>query len=222
MSEEAVQLAKKVKKLDTRIEQMRLNDDRVLAEGGIRAERYQPMAPRFEREREKLLERLRTLEEREGKIYYEDPDALPMSDYAADDDGEFEKVDLLSHREAMEEFQSPPTSTDYQLGYATRGRQKANEAAKKEWGLDQEEDSDLEQGDIAQKMMEREQRRKLRKGSKKSTTSRVVITKSWNRPEPSWEGYSQVILVGLFLFVAYAGAFIYAVYGDTTNIPTPW
>lgn len=111
MSEEAINLTQKIKQLDKRIKQFRANDERILAEGGARANSYMPMAPKAEREREKLLKRLRQLEERQGRIFYEDPNEIAPVEEAAGPDEETGtgKIKLQDRADQINEWTSPPT-----------------------------------------------------------------------------------------------------------------
>lgn len=118
MSEEAMKLASKIRQLDKRIVKFRENDERIMREGGARAESYIPMAPRAERDREKALTRLRQLEEREGRVYYYEPEEeLPEEldpspgidepdDELMNEDG---TVKLQDRSEQIDEWTSPPT-----------------------------------------------------------------------------------------------------------------
>jgi hypothetical protein len=67
MSDEAVKLALKIKDLDRKIVQFKANDQLRIDQGEVPGETFFPLAPRYEKERLKALERLRTLEGREGK-----------------------------------------------------------------------------------------------------------------------------------------------------------
>lgn len=194
MSEEAVQIVKKLKQLDKRIAQFRANDERILRDGGVRSQNYVPMAPRAEREKEKLVERVRYLEEREGKTYYTDPDLYP---YGAppDDYDSTDKVSLLSREEALEEFASPPTSTDYQTGFAKPGRQRASTRS----------------GNAGV-------------SSTQSQVPKVVTSTGVARrlPEPSWEGLGPVLagFAGVMALGVVLGYFWLMESFD--GVPLPW